>query len=144
MEPPTNRGWFKVTDRRTALDYAQVLKDLSDTHFRNVSKIVLVRDNLSTHTPASLYQAFSAAEAHRLLERFEWHYTAKHGSWLDTAESELGVLSSQCLDRRISDKQTLSEEVAAWESDRNKRHAKADRQFTTEAAIPRVMNDSGH
>ena len=126
-------GWrhVEVTDRHTALDYAQILKDLSDTHFPKVAKIVLVQDNLNTHTPASLYQAFPAAEARRLVERFEWHYTPKHGSWLDLAESELGVLSSQCLDRRIPDKQTLTEEVAAWETDRNKHHAKADWQFTT-------------
>ena len=125
-------GWrhVEVTDRHTALDYAQILKDLSDTYFPKVSKIVLVQDNLNTHTPASLYQAFPAAEARRLVERFEWHYTPKHGSWLDMAESELGVLSSQCLDRRIQDKQTLTEEVAAWERDRNKYHAKADWQFT--------------
>jgi hypothetical protein len=131
-------GWrhVKVTNRHAALDYAQVLKDLSDTHSRNVAKIVLVQDNLSTHTPASLYQAFAAAEARRLVERFEWHYTPKHGSWLDMAESERGVLSSQCLDRRISDKQTLTEEVAAWQGDRNKHHAKADWQFT--AADARV------
>jgi hypothetical protein len=131
-------GWrhVKVTDRHAALDYAQVLKDLSDAHFRNVSKIVLVQDNLSTHTPASLYQAFPATEARRLVERFEWHYTPKHGSWLDMAESELGVLSSQCLDRRISDKQSLIVEVAAWQGDRNKHHAKADWQFT--AANARV------
>jgi hypothetical protein len=131
-------GWrhVKVTNRHAALDYAQVLKDLSDTYSRNVAKIVLVQDNLSTHTPASLYQAFAAAEARRLVERFEWHYTPKHGSWLDMAESELGVLSSQCLDRRISDKQTLTEEVAAWQGDRNKHHAKADWQFT--AADARV------
>src|SRR5208282_6222632 len=91
----------KVTDRHTALDYAQVLKELSDTHFPDAKKICLVQDNLNTHIPASLYEAFPAAEARRLVERFEWHYTPKHGSWLNLAESELGVLSSQCLDRRI-------------------------------------------
>ena len=120
-----------MTDRHTAVDYAQILKDLSDKHFPNVSQIVLVQDNLNTHKPASLYEAFPAAEARRLVERFEWHYTPKHGSCLDMAESELGVVTSQCLDRRIPDKQTLIEEVAAWEDDRNKNHTKADWQFTT-------------
>ena len=115
----------------TAVDYAQVLKDLSDKHFPNVSQIVLVQDKFNTHEPASLYEAFPAAETRRLVERFEWYYTPKHGSWLDLAESELGVASSQCLDRRIPDKRTLIEEVAAWEDDRNKNHAKADWQFTT-------------
>ena len=86
---------------------------------------------MNTHKPASLYEAFPAAEARRLVERFEWHYTPKHGSWLDMAESELGVLSSQCLGRRRPDSQTLIGEVAAWEKDRNKRHTKADWQFTT-------------
>jgi uncharacterized small protein (DUF1192 family) len=129
-------GWrhVKVTDRHTALDYAQVLKELSDTHFPNAKKIVLVQDNLNTHKPASLYGAFPPAEARRLVERFEWHYTPKHGSWLDMAESELGVLSFQCLDRRIADQQMLKEEVDAWEADRNKKHAKADWRFTTENA----------
>ena len=100
-------GWryVKVTDRRAAVDYAKVLKDLADVHFAKAEKIVLVQDNLNTHAAASLYQAFPAAEASRLVERFEWHYTPKHGSWLDLAESELGVLASQCLDRRIPDKQ---------------------------------------
>ena len=126
-------GWrhVKCPDRHTAVDYAQVLKDLSDTHFPNAAKIVLVQDNLNTHKQASLYEAFPAAEARRLVERFEWHYTPKHGSWLDMAESELSVLSGQCLDRRIPDKQTLIEEVAAWECHRNTNHAKADWQFTT-------------
>ena len=126
-------GWrhVKITDRHTALDYAQVLKELSDTHFPGSAKIVLVQDNLNTHKPASLYEAFPPAEARRLVERFEWHYTPKHGSWLDMAESELGVLSSQCLDRRIPDQQVLKEEVEAWEADRNRKHAKADWQFTT-------------
>ncbi len=95
---------------------------------------MLVQDNLSTHKPASLYEAFPAAEARRLTERFEWHYTPKHGSWLDMAESELGVLAAQRLDRRIPDKLNLIEEVAAWEEHRNKHHAKADWQFTTDDA----------
>jgi hypothetical protein len=108
-------GWrhVEVTDRHAALDYAQVLKALSDRHFPGASKIVLAQDNLSTHKLASLYEAFPAAEARRLVERFEWHYAPKHGSWLDMAESELSVLSGQCLDRRIPDKQTLIEEVTA-------------------------------
>jgi hypothetical protein len=90
-------GWrqVEVTDRHTGVDYAQVLKDLSDTHFPKAKKIVLVQDNLNTHKPASLYEAFPAPEARRLVERFEWHYTPKHGSWLDAAESELSVLSGQ-------------------------------------------------
>jgi hypothetical protein len=126
-------GWrhVKVTDRHTALDYAQVLKELSDTHFPGSEKIVLVQDNLNTHKPASLYEAFPPAEARRLVERFEWHYTPKHGSWLDMAESELGILSSQCLDRRIPDQQVLKDEVGAWVADRNSKHAKANWQFTT-------------
>ena len=126
-------GWrhVKATDRHTALDYAQVLKELSDTHFPGATKIVLVQDNLNTHKPASLYQAFPPAEARRLVERFEWHYTPKHGSWLDMAEAELAVLSSQCLDRRIPDQQVLKKEIQAWESVRNGKHAKADWHFTT-------------
>ncbi len=126
-------GWrhVKVTDRHTAVDYAHVLKDLADIHFSDARTIVLVQDNLNIHTKASLYQAFPAAEARRLVERFEWRYTPKHGSWLNLAESELGVLSSQCLDRRIPDKQVLTDEVAAWEHDRNAIHAKANWRFTT-------------
>ncbi len=129
-------GWrhVTVTDRRAAVDYAHVLKDLADIHFPHATTIVLVQDNLSTHTMASLYQAFPAAEARRLVERFEWHYTPKHGSWLNLAESELGVLYSQCLDRRIPDKQILIEEAAAWQDDRNAHHNKANWQFTTDDA----------
>jgi hypothetical protein len=126
-------GWrhVEVTDRRTAIDYAQILKDLSDTHFPKAGKIALVQDNLNTHVKASLYEAFPPAEARRLAERFLWHYTPKHGSWLNMAESELGILASQCLDRRIPGKETLRKEVAAWQERRNKHQTKTDWQFTT-------------
>jgi hypothetical protein len=129
-------GWrhIKVTDRHTAIDYAHVLKDLADVHFPHKTAIVLVQDNLNIHSKASLYEAFPPAEARRLVERFEWHYTPKHGSWLDLAESELGVLAAQCLDRRIADKQTLIDEIAAWEHDRNVSHTKSDWHFTTKSA----------
>jgi DDE superfamily endonuclease len=129
-------GWrhVTVTDRRTAVDYAHALKDLADIHFPDVKKIILVQDNLNTHKKASLYQAFPPTEALRLIERFEWHYTPIHGSWLNMAESELGVLSNQCLDRRIPDKKTLIKEIEAWQKYRNKHHTKADWQFTTHDA----------
>jgi DDE superfamily endonuclease len=126
-------GWrhIEVTDRHTAVEYAHVLKHLADRHFARARTIVLVQDNLNIHGKASLYEAFPAAEARRLVERFEWHYTPKHGSWLNLAESELGVLSAQCLDRRIPDKHTLSAEIAAWQNDRNAHHTKANWHFTT-------------
>ena len=124
----------KVTDRRTAVDYAHALEDLSEHLFPNAKKIVLVQDNLNTHKPASLYEAFPPDKARRLVERFEWHYTPKHGSWLNMAESELAVLASQCLDRRIPDKQTLIDEIAAWKAIRNAHHTKANWQFTTDDA----------
>ncbi len=129
-------GWrhVKVTDRHTAIDYAGALKDLADIHFPNAKTITLVQDNLNIHTKASLYEAFPAAEARRLAERFEFHYTPKHGSWLDLAESELGVLASQCLDRRIAGKPKLIEEIAAWQAYRNKHHTKAQWHFTTNDA----------
>ena len=113
-------GWryVKVTERHTGIDYAHVLRELSDVHFPDAAKIVLVQDNLNTHKPASLYEAFPAAEARRLVERFEWHYTPKHGSWLDMAESELGAPASQCLDRRIDDRKTLARQVNAWHNPR--------------------------
>jgi hypothetical protein len=121
-------GWrdVKVTERRTTIDYAQVLQELSDVHFAEAEKIVL-----NTHNPASLYEAFTALEARRLVERFEWHYTPKHGSWLNMAESELAILSNQCLDRRIPDRRSLERQVAAWLRDRNIHNVKADWRFKT-------------
>jgi len=129
-------GWryVKVTDHRAAVDYAHALKELVDAHFPEAERIVLVQDNLNTHCPASLYEAFPAAEARRLVERFEWHYTPKHGSWLDLAESELGVLAAQCLDRRIPDKQTMVDQVDAWTSKRNAAKVGADWRFTASDA----------
>ena len=131
-------GWrhVAVTERRTAIDYAHILRDLSDIHFARADKIQLVQDNLNTHCPASLYEAFEPAEARRLVERFEWHYTPKHGSWLNLAESELAVLSGQCLDRRIPDVLAVKREVDAWQARRNIHNAKADWRFTsTDARI---------
>jgi len=129
-------GWrhVKVTRQRTAVDYAHALRDLSDIHFPAAEQILLVQDNLNTHAPSALYEAFPPAQARRLIERFEWHYTPKHGSWLNLAESELAVLSRQCLDRRIKDAATLDREVTAWLSRRNANHSKASWRFTTEDA----------
>jgi DDE superfamily endonuclease len=126
-------GWrhAEVTERRTAIDHAKILRDLSDVHWPKAEKITLVQDNLNTHSPASLYEAFEPAEARRLVERFEWHYTPKHGSWLNLAETELAVLSSQCLNRRIPDAAKLTTEVAAWQTSRNTHNAKASWHFTT-------------
>ena len=126
-------GWrhVEVTDRKTSIDFAQFLKQLSDEFYPNAKQIVLVLDNLSTHTPAALYQAFEPSEARRLAERFAWHYTPKHGSWLNVAEMELSVLARQCLDRRIADMATLKDEVACWERDRNAAVVKVHWQFTT-------------
>jgi hypothetical protein len=131
---------FKPTARRTAIDYAHVLKELSDVHFPRADTIVLVQDNLNTHAPASLYEAFPPAEAPRIAERFEWHYSPKHGSWLNMAKAELSILARQCLDRRIPDVATLKQQVSAWLLQRNKHHAKADWRFTTQDARIKLKN----
>lgn len=133
-------GWrhVKVTDRRTAADFAGVLKDLSDVRYPDAERIVLVCDNLNTHDPACLYAAFPPEVARRLAERFEWHHTPKHGSWLNMAEIELAVLQRQCLDRRIADRPTLEREVAAWETPRNRTAHAVDWRFTTADARIRL------
>src|SRR4051812_11955441 len=125
------RRHVKVTDRRTAADFAGVLKDLVDVHYPEAEVIMLVMDNLNTHKVASLYEAFEPAEARRLLEKLEIHYTPKHGSWLNRAETELSVLSRQCLDRRIADQGVLVYEVALWQDQRNEAVCKMHWQFTT-------------
>jgi len=129
-------GWrhVAVRDRRTAVDYAYILRDLADVHFPDAEKITLVQDNLNTHCPASLYEAFPPAEARRINERFEWHYTPKHGSWLNIAECELSVLARQCLDRRIPDRTTLETEIKAWAESRNTATAKVNWRFSTDDA----------
>jgi len=129
-------GWrhVKVTDRRTKIDWAYCMRDLVDIHFPDAEKILLVEDNLNTHKPASLYEAFPPEEARRIIGKIEFHYTPKHGSWLDMAESEFSALQTQCLNRRIPDQETLKREVAAWEKARNRSAVKADWQFTTEDA----------
>ena len=129
-------GWrhLEVTDQRTAVDWAYQIRDLVDVHYPEAERITLVMDNLNTHTPASLYKAFTPQEARRILERLEIHYTPKHGSWLNMAEIEFSVLSKQCLDRRIADQPTLQREVSAWVAQRNAHKASMQWRFTTEDA----------
>jgi hypothetical protein len=126
-------GWrdVKVTERRTKRDFAQCIKDLVDVQFPDAVRIRVVLDNLNTHTPAALYEAFDAAEARRLVQRLEFHYTPKHGSWLNMAEIEISVLTAQCLDRYIPDRATLDREVTAWQNERNAHKASVDWRFTT-------------
>jgi len=131
FEPLAGRRQAEVTQRKTAADFARFLRRLSDEWYPQAERIVLVCDNLNTHTPASLYEAFEPAEARRLAERFEWHYTPKHGSWLNMAEMELSVVARQCLDRRIPAMAALRREVEAWERQRNAAVVRVDWQFTT-------------
>ena len=134
FEPLTGRRIVKVTERHTMRDWAHLMKDLADRHYREAETIVLVCDNLNTHVKASLYQAFPPDEAKRLADRFEIHYTPKHGSWLNAAECELSHLSRQCLNRRIPDMASLNAEVAAWQQARNNDAKAMDWQFTVDSA----------
>jgi DDE superfamily endonuclease len=123
-----------VTERRTRIDFAHAIRDLVDGAFPAAERIVVVLDNLNTHDPASLYLAFPPAEAKRLWDTLEVHYTPKHGSWLNVAELELSALGRQCLDRRLADRATLAAEVAAWVAARNAEQVTIDWQFTTDDA----------
>jgi hypothetical protein len=130
-EPLTGRRHVEVTDRRTAVDFAEVVRTLVEEMYPEAEKVVLVMDNLNTHKLASLYEAFPPEQARRLADRLEVHHTPKHGSWLNMAEIELSVLSRQCLGRRIETKEELEREVAAWERERNERGVPIRWRFTT-------------
>ena len=131
-----HRAWrrVKVTQRRTAEDYAHCMRDLVDVHYPDAETIRIVQDNLSTHSAGALYQAFAPAEARRILRRLELHYTPKHASWLNMVEIEIGVLHGQCLNRRISDPKRLRSEIAAWQRSRNAAKARIKWMFTTDKA----------
>lgn len=142
-------GWrqTRVTERRTRVDWAFALRDLIDSRYPEAPVIVLVMDNLNTHTLGSLYEAFPPAEARRLAKRLEIHYTPKHGSWLNMAENELSALSRQCLSRRIGTFEELTTEVAAWEAPRNQQHVSIHWRLTVDQArsklqkvYPKVQN----
>jgi len=128
------RRRVKVTDRRTNQDFAECMRELVDIDYPDAPIIRVVMDNLSTHSPGALYDAFPAAEARRVLKRLEFHHTPKHASWLNMVEIEIGVLKSQCLDRRIDDKDKMIAEVAAWQLQRNAQQAQIKWMFTTEKA----------
>ena len=131
-----HRSWrhVKVTDHRTSTDFAGCMRDLVDTHYPNAERIRVVLDNLSTHTAGALYETFAAPEAHRILQRLEFHYTPKHASWLNMVEIEIGVLRGQCLDRRIGERTVLETEIKAWQADRNQAGARTQWKFTTQKA----------
>lgn len=131
-----HRPWrkVKVTERRAAEDFAACMRELSDVHYPNAECIRVVLDNLSTHSAGALYRAFPACEARRVLRRLEFHYVPKHASWLNMVEIEIGVLASQCLDRRIESREKLTAEIAAWERQRNAENARIKWMFTTEKA----------
>jgi transposase len=131
FEPLVGKRYIEITDQRRREDWARVMQKVSDELYPQAEKIVVVMDNLNTHTPAAFYQVFEPKEARRLVERFEFHYTPKHGSWLNMAEIELSALVRQCLDRRIPDKETLIREVKAWQDQRNAEVVKVHWQFTT-------------
>jgi hypothetical protein len=131
FQPLTGWRHVEVTEWRTKIDFAHCMQYLVDERFPEADKVVVVLDNLNTHTPASLYEAFEPAEAKRILSRLEFHYTPKHGSWLNMVEIEIGALAEQCLADRIPDAETLSREIAAWGKARNEQRATVNWQFTS-------------
>ena len=134
MEPLAGRRWVDITEHRTKVDWAHQIEELVDEHYPHAERIVLVMDNLNTHSPASLYEAFDPEKARGISEKLEIHHTPKHGSWLNMAEIELSVLSRQCLDRRVPDFETLESEAAAWQERRDAAGVKIDWRFRTDDA----------
>ena len=134
FEPLAAKRFVQVKERRTSLDYAQVVKWLCDELYPEALKIILVQDNLNTHGPHALYQAFAPQEARRLCERIEWHFTPKHGSWLNMAELELSVLARQCLQERMETQDNLAHQVQAWQNRRNLTATRVNWHFTTQDA----------
>lgn len=139
VEPLTGRRHVCVTERRTGLDFARQLKSLVDEQYPQAAQGVLVTDNLNTHTAAFLYEAFAPEEARRIAQKIEWHYTPEHGSWLNMAETELSVLSRQCLNRRIAEADTLAREVAAWQERRDRTRTTIRWQFTAQDARIKLL-----
>lgn len=140
IEPLGGMHHVSVRERRTAKDWAQEMKYLSDVMYPDAEKIILVMDNLNIHNPASLYKAFPPEEARRIIKRFEIHYTPKHGSWLDIAEIELNVLTRQCLSRRIASIEHLQKELSAWEKERNSSQVSVNWQFKTNNARTKLIS----
>ena len=134
LEPLMGRRWVDVTERRTKTDWAHQIKEMVDERYPEAERIVLVMDNLNTHSPSSLYETFDPKEARRLTHKLEIHYTPKHGSWLNMAEIELSVLSRQCLDQRVPDFQTLEAEARGWQEWREEKGAKIEWRFKTDDA----------
>ena len=140
FEPLAGKRFVEVTQQRRKVEWATVMKKVADELYPHVEKIVVVLDNLNTHTPSAFYETFAPQEARRLVERFEFHFTPRHGSWLNMAEIELSALTRQCLDRRLPDIPTLTQEVQAWQQQRNDEVVKVLWQFQTTDARTKLKH----
>jgi DDE superfamily endonuclease len=140
FEPLQGKRFVEITEQRRKIEWATIMKKVADELYPHADKIVVVLDNLNTHTPSAFYETFAPEEARRLVERFEFHFTPKHGSWLNMAEIEFSVLVRQCLDRRLPDIQTVTEEVQAWQQQRNDQVVKVLWQFTTSDARTKLQH----
>jgi len=140
FEPLQGKRYVEVTEKRRRIEWVAVMKQVADVFYPQAEKIVVVLDNLNTHTPSAFYATFDPEEARRLVERFEFHFTPKHGSWLNMAEIEFSALARQCLDRRLPDLETLTQEVRAWQKQRNDEVVKVQWQFKTSDARTKLKH----